>query len=299
MDKNILIDLGTNSALLSCVFIKNNSLIITYDKSITTRIGRLKEIKKKTLDKTINILEKELKNLDYKKIGIATAGFRSAKNGKLSLNKINKTLASKINIISGKEEASLSKISTDYLSYDKRKNYIICDIGGGSTELIFKVKGKVKKTISLNIGAIEIENKFNLYNGKNLKEARSFIFKNFPILKESFNTLIVCGGTGTTIGAYKLNLKTYDPKRVENLKIEKEEIRKILNKFYKSQKKELINLLSFNKKRASIITSGTLILDSINKFYNIKEDIITTMGPRYGHFLKNKKIKIKKIEYRL
>jgi len=86
----------------------------------------------------------------------ATASLRNISNSESVLGRIKRTLGIDIEIISGESEAMY-----DYVSVKKRfgltesDRFVICDMGGGSTEFI-TYNGKDVSLFSLPIGAIQL-----------------------------------------------------------------------------------------------------------------------------------------------
>lgn len=291
----IIIDLGTNSALFTVVSIKRSSLIISYDKSITTRIGLESKINDKKLKNTINIIKKELnfisKNFKFDKIiGIATAGFRKAKNGKEIIKRINKEICSEINLISSKDEILYTEKALN--RYKQNSTYLLADIGGGSTEIII---GSTKK--SIKVGAISIEKKFNLSKNKlNVEKAIKYVKNKLPKHK-NIKYAVFSGGTATTLAAINKNLKKYNPKAIEGIILDTKN--NLFKKIIKSSKKTLEPILTLSPRRVGIISSGTSILQAINEKYNVKKNIITTIGPRHGYLISKYNLDIKNIRYKI
>jgi len=101
----------------------------------------------------------------------ATAAMRNAKNGKDLARIVELKTGIKIDIINGAEEAAmiLSKNINQYLK--KEKSYLHIDVGGGSTELTFIVKGQIKNSKSFSIGSVRLlEGKVSKKSWNDMKE---------------------------------------------------------------------------------------------------------------------------------
>jgi exopolyphosphatase/guanosine-5'-triphosphate,3'-diphosphate pyrophosphatase len=88
----------------------------------------------------------------------ATSAMRDAKNGEEIIKKVKENSGIDIEIISGKEEASLVFENHVADTLDKNCAYLYIDVGGGSSELAFFENGKMKYENSFNIGTIRLLN---------------------------------------------------------------------------------------------------------------------------------------------
>jgi exopolyphosphatase / guanosine-5'-triphosphate,3'-diphosphate pyrophosphatase len=90
--------------------------------------------------------------------GCATSAMREAQNGSELIAKILKETGLKIEIIDGKEEASIIYANHIEKLIGDNRSYLYVDVGGGSTEITFFKEGKIIDSKSFNIGTIRILN---------------------------------------------------------------------------------------------------------------------------------------------
>ena len=228
MDNFLIIDLGTNTVIFSVIRQNNSELIITYEKSITTRIGenisKQDGISKSALDRNVKIISEEVnkiqKKIQIKSIfAMTTEAVRCATNGDICIKTFNSECGIKFDTISGLDEA---KFTADALyGFSKSKGLCaICDIGGGSTEVIITNNGKTKDLESFPVGVVRLEEEFFLSRGnKHLVPAIKKITATTETIKTKVDTLILCGGTATVTAAIMLGLSSYDPNKVEGFKL--------------------------------------------------------------------------------
>ena len=88
----------------------------------------------------------------------ATSAMREASNGRLVANRLFKETGVKIDIINGKEEATIIA-STDlkYLIQD-RQHFLYVDVGGGSTEFTIFTNGHIIISRSFKLGTVRLLN---------------------------------------------------------------------------------------------------------------------------------------------
>jgi len=177
MKKYAVIDIGTNSMRLLLAIITENHRDNTFGfverkKYInTTRIGacvdKNKTISQEGIEKNAeafyNFVQKAREFGVEEILAIATSAVREAKNKEEFIQAIYQKTGINIKIISGEEEAELGyKGVIMGLEYHcPCAPVIVIDMGGGSTELILgTIHGDVTKTISLDIGAVRMTEKF-------------------------------------------------------------------------------------------------------------------------------------------
>ena len=69
-------------------------------------------------------------------------------------------LKTKIEVISGEEEARLVYVGASSITQAKKKQALIIDIGGGSTELVIGKGQNLKALVSLEMGCVSMQNQF-------------------------------------------------------------------------------------------------------------------------------------------
>lgn len=86
----------------------------------------------------------------------ATSAMRDAKNSSDIIKKVDRQTGIKIQVITGDEEAVLMNETHIADNMDKQHGYVYVNVGGGSTDIIFYVDGKVHYKTSIDIGTIRI-----------------------------------------------------------------------------------------------------------------------------------------------
>ena len=266
------IDLGSNSfRVLRYDFFKKE-VLDEYESVVGTADG-LKQtglISNEAINRIVKAIKVSLEKIKYDPnvaIAVTTSAMRQASNSTQVIEKIKQETGVKFNIISGEEEAKLTLLAIKYAL--KRENiksdgFILVDIGGGSTELIFATKEK-EITKSFEYGIVTLtqsQNKKEML--KNFKEKIiHFINKN----KIPLNLpLIATAGTPTTIAALKhnLNYKTYDSKIVNGTKLNLNDLDYYKNYLNTLSLKEVDILVGAG--RSEYMEAG---IDIFKTFYNV------------------------------
>ena len=276
-----VMDIGTNSCrLLLADCEEKTQRIQVFEKAlIITRIGEgmntaNRFISSVAMERTIQALKKfsdiigsyHIENVRI----VATQAVREALNKEELVNKIGIMFGWQLEIIQGKYEAELSYLGATY-ELKSSVPPLIIDIGGGSTEFIYKGKKQDVYVMSLPFGALRI-----LENPINDEEMIELLTKGLGDASKFRDApLVAVGGTVTTIAAVKLELVNYDANKVQGLKINIKEIMNIFKALSSIKPNERLEIPGITGGREDIIISGMQILINIMKYLKRNELIIS------------------------
>lgn len=289
-------DLGSNSFHIVIAEVKENRTFRIIDRRREViRIGLTKNI---THDETVSSIQilKVFKQLSdkYKAriIAAATSAVRESSNAYEFLGKIFKETSVKVEIISGRREAELIYSGAAAAISLKKKNGLVIDIGGGSTEIIFGVKGKIVFAESLKLGSVRLMEKFfpgYFLSPEKIDLCKKFVkekliekFARHPVL----NFDIAAGSSGTIMSAAStiyFNKTGRIPEKINGLPLAYGDLvefsRIVLSK---SSKEERLSIQGIEKNRADILPAGLLILIEVFDFFNINSITLSEYGLREG-----------------
>jgi len=323
----ITIDIGTNTLLLNISKIIDEQIVVLEDIQRIARLGFDVDKSKNINDDAIKraeIILLEYRNIINKYITeqtkdndnkfqinvIGTSALRDAENKKYVLEKLEKVIENKINIISGEEEARLSFIGT----LENNLPSFVFDIGGGSTELIYGTDNKILFRESINIGAVRITERFlknsppddlNLNNAKKFVQTelinlKSNLYKYLQSIEDNVNedileedivnedivikviNPIVVAGTATSMASIIKNMKVFDYNILHNSRYSIDEVEEKLNLISKLNKQQIVNDLYVPEQRADILLGGAVILYEFLNVFNLNHYICSCKGLRYG-----------------
>ncbi|SHG43811.1 exopolyphosphatase / guanosine-5'-triphosphate,3'-diphosphate pyrophosphatase [Thermosyntropha lipolytica DSM 11003] len=249
------VDVGTNSCRLLIAEKQGEKLVPLYRGILTTRLGenllQTGEIGEKAIERTSKALAEfkkilqEYGVLNYR--AVATSALREAANQRQVVEAILSTCGIEIEVISGEEEAYLS-----YLGVKKglglKESPLVVDLGGGSTEFIL---GR-SFMLSLPLGAVRATE--GNMDFAMMKEVLT------PLIEAKIDfspySLVMVGGTATTLVAIKLKLTAYDPGLVHGQVLHYEEIADIYKLLSSLSLEERKKLPGLQPERADIIPKG-------------------------------------------
>jgi exopolyphosphatase/guanosine-5'-triphosphate,3'-diphosphate pyrophosphatase len=288
--KVLAIDLGSNSLTIIKYDCSKKRQIYNFLKTVRTAEGLVDSgiISSEAVGRVIDAINeaKEILNFSDTKVkAVTTQALRVAKNAKEVVEKIYKSTGVKFKIITPKEEGELTlkavKNRLELLGINS--NFVLVDIGGGSTELSYYIDGKIYSK-SFELGIVTTANSCN-----SLEEIEDFVAKKIKEIKDfakEFNNkeliFSATAGTPTTLAAMKLglNYETYDANLVTGTKLSLEEIDFYLNRLLKMNKKE--RQIAVGVGRDDLIVAGVIIFKEIYKILEKNEAIVIDDGLSMG-----------------
>ena len=277
MKKYAAVDIGSNAIRLLIVGVLKTNSVDKYRKislvRVPIRLGQDVFLYKKISNEKLKLLLNTLKafkllmsvhNIDRYKI-CATSAMRESKNSKEVLKRVRKKLNLDINIISGKDEASI--IANVFAKdFNNHKNLLYVDVGGGSTELTIIDKGKIVESKSFKIGTVRILN--NLVKKDTWGKYEEWIKKHTKI----YNGILTIASGGNANKLLKISGKEIGkPMSIKVIK----EIYLELNKYSFEDRVIKLNL---STDRADVIIPATEIYLKSMNFSKSSQIIIPRIG---------------------
>ncbi len=279
----IACDLGSNTIRFIEIDCKTKKRIKEYEKIVKTAevLSSQGIISQKAINRIIFAINEAKEIFDFSKgvIAVATEAMRKAKNSKDVIKIIYKKTGLKIEIIDGQEELFYTNYAVKKIC--QVKDYILIDIGGGSTEVSF-VNGNNIIGNSFELGIVTLVEEYGLdrlEEGLNKKIANiQKWFKNYP--KPSH--LISTAGTPTTIASYLkgMDYNTYDYQKINNTILTKNDILKVKKELLNLNVKDRIKWVGIG--REDLIIAGIEIFLKLLEIFNFDKCIVIDDGLREG-----------------
>jgi len=283
------IDLGSNSFRVLKYDCDTNSTIGEYEKTVGTADGLIDSgnISSEAVIRIIKAIEESIEKLNYNPkdvVAVTTQAMRIAKNSAEVIEKITIATGVTFQIIDGQKEAMLTLLAIEYaLKREKLSDdeFLLLDIGGGSTELIIVFKGeKIAKSFPFGIVTLtqskNTKDDFDRLKG----EVEEFVKNSkIDILNIPF---VSTAGTPTTICAVHLGMdyQTYDKQKVNGTKLYLNDICKIQKQFQMMSEEELMQKVGTG--RTAYINTGVEIFKLFFEILDKKYSIVFDDGLREG-----------------
>lgn len=283
--KKAVIDIGTNSVRMLVGDFKGDRFEpINYRVEITRLgegIGRERKLASKAVKRTLKIIRaylREIKDRGVDNLWItATSAVREADNKEFFISLVKEETGQELKVLSEDEEAKLSYGGVIKSLPGLQEEPLVFDLGGGSTEFIWKEKGEVTCR-SCKIGVVRLTEAFLHSDPPSLKELERLTNHTVEILKNlekeveiKGEKLVGVGGTITSLAAVRQELQEYDPDRIHGFVLKREEMEMLLKKFISIEEKDRKEIYGLQPQRADVIIAGTLAIMAIMDNFQFKE----------------------------
>ncbi|MCO4845773.1 MAG: phosphatase [Sulfurovum sp.] len=267
----IAIDLGSNTLRVLEYDCSTRTQISEYEKIVKTADGlaHYGRINNESVKRVISAIQESQVEIDFSSSvvkAVTTEAVRRAVNSDEVLAQIKKETGVNFQIISGEEEARLTLLAVKHrlsaLQYTS-DSFVLIDIGGGSTELIFHY-GNETVSKSFPVGIVTIaqthETLENIEKVLHKEMAEMQIFCDYTYeSKGKVNAFVATAGTPTTVAAMKLgqNYETYDASKINGTSLEVHELDIYLKKLLSMPFEE--REIAVGTGRSDLIAAGILI----------------------------------------
>jgi exopolyphosphatase/guanosine-5'-triphosphate,3'-diphosphate pyrophosphatase len=207
---------------------------------------------------------------------IATSAARDAANASQFLDAAEQACGLRPELLSGEEEGRLAFVgATADLDPAARGSYLVLDLGGGSTELIFGPPPGGRATgpivVSLDMGSVRVTERFFHHDppqAEELAEARDAVQL---LLDERLHSsarppaarLIGLAGTVSTLAAMDLGLKHYDRDRIHHYVLTLQAVGRLLTQMGAEDRASRVQRRGLEAGRADVIVGGALLLATV------------------------------------
>jgi len=294
----IAVDLGSNTLRVTKLACATGTFIAAYEKIVKTAdmLESTGVIHHAAVDRIIYAINEAKEQIDFSSAvvkAVTTEAIRQALNSDEVLARIAKETGVIFEIISGEEEAELTLLAVKFrlekLHYAAR-NFILVDIGGGSTELIFHY-GEKTLSKSFPVGIVTIAQRYETLDDieavlpKEMFEMQMFCAEVYATMGKT-EAFVATAGTPTTVAAMKLgfNYETYDPKKINGTSLKREELdvylKKLLAMPFEARERAV------GTGRSELIAAGILIFKEIYRIVEFGSCIVIDDGLREGVALK-------------
>jgi len=293
--KNIIaIDLGSNSLRFLKMNCETKEAVAEFHKMVKTADGLatsgiISDAAKKRIVDAINAAKEHIDFSDAKVKAVTTEAIRQAENGQEILDDIEVQTGIKFEVIDGDEEARYALIAAQNrleLLGQKTKSFMLADIGGASTELIFHYGDKTFSK-SFNVGIVTVTQTFKSLGAiANAIPALMNPLKLFcdEVYAEhgKVEMFVATAGTPTTLAALKcgMNFETYDSEKIHGTILTNRDLIELLSKLIHMSIKERELVVGVG--REELIASGVLIYEEIYNLSGFKESMVIDDGVREG-----------------
>lgn len=269
------IDIGTNSVRLLVGELTEGGLCTLYKGLNTTRLGEGVHhsgvLSAAAIGRTVQAVAEfaiKAKNMGAEKIiAVATSAVRDAANGSEFVRLCHSRAGVDVVVLDGETEAKLSYAGAT-AGNNCDGNYLVVDIGGGSTELAYGQGGQLQMAHSVNLGAVRLSELFSAREDgvvTNLEVVNTYIAEVLASIQSlpQVDKMSGVGGTITSLAAIDQALTVYDSSKVQGHYLSYGKISRLLCRLAATPLVERRMLPGLQPARADIIVYGIAILAKV------------------------------------
>ncbi|MCT4615828.1 MAG: hypothetical protein N4A49_13260 [Marinifilaceae bacterium] len=293
-----VVDMGTNTFNLIIANCTNDNYEFLYESKYHTYVGKgnsegfIDNAAIKRIKKSFDEISLICKKFDVeKRIGMATAVFRSAANASNLISEINETYDFEIDIIDGHREAELVYKAVNRSIDGDLSNFVIIDIGGGSIEMSIGNRDHLLWTKSIGFGGLHLLNNFVHSTPVNSSEIENIETYLKPQIKEAvelceLHHVKAIVGVSGAFDTYR-DMLTYDSqinfdKNKPSFEIRLRHFFKINHLFIKSSLEEQKKLPGVDQARVELMMVAGIFINLFIKETHINKIIQSKYSLREG-----------------
>jgi exopolyphosphatase/guanosine-5'-triphosphate,3'-diphosphate pyrophosphatase len=281
------IDCGTNSTRL---LVTDGERAIERLMRITRlgagvdRTGRLDPL---AIERTLTVLREYRQVMDRHGVVdvriTATSAARDASNRDEFFTPGEQIVGRRPELLTGTEEGRLSFLGATAELDPTRGPFLVCDIGGGSTELAV---GRDQPTgvYSMNVGCVRLTEKFLLHDPPRPEELTDALFevrdflqdavRDVPVLTEAAE-MVGLAGTVTTVAAIELGLATYDRDRIHHFWLTRDAAEDVYRTLATENRADRLGNPGLEDARADVIVGGCVVLVAILRYFELSGCLVS------------------------
>lgn len=299
------IDIGSNSIRLLVAEVENGKLVSRSKKLVTTRLGKgvaeTKMLDPHRMIDSLNVIDSfyhdAITDGAEQVFLYATSAVRDAYNGIDFRQMVYNKTEMEFDIISGTLEAKLGFYGAQS-GCNVYGDYLVIDIGGGSTEFIYGSNKGMVDAISLDIGSVRLSGNYIKNDPvtpaeiaevsehiKNHLRTVLILFGKYPV-----SSMAGIGGTVSAFSSMVQKLSSYEPERIHGSVVKYEDVKAINSMLQGMTIAERERVVGLEPRRADIIECGGLILQHSMEAFEIDRIIVSDYDNLEGYLLRRLQI---------
>jgi exopolyphosphatase/guanosine-5'-triphosphate,3'-diphosphate pyrophosphatase len=297
------VDIGTNSVHLVLARVKGlqGFEVLEREKEMV-RLGSgggdMKHLDENAIDRAIAVLARFREVADVYGAGVtavATSAVREAENRSVFLSRARTEAQMEVEIISGVEEARLIHLGVLQAVPVFDQRLLLCDIGGGSTELLLGLKGETLAARSMKLGSSRLTERFfdaNKLHAGAVESCRRHVratLSSFPRDARRNGYEVAVGSSGTIGAVCSMAVARKDdlpPRTWNNFQLSRQDLAAVVKSLVKAPTVAArAKLPGLDPTRADIILAGALILEQVFEEFDIEAMTFSDYALREGVLL--------------
>jgi len=299
MSRYAAIDIGSNSIrMLAAEVHPGESMQVLAASRQVLRLGasvfRAGRLSQEAIDASCAVLAtmaEEYRRYDVIAVrAVGTAALRDASNRAEFLDRASSVLGSPVEVISGLEEARLIHLGVANAWPNAGHRIMICDIGGGSTELIISEGSRIVEAYSKPLGAVRLTELFlksDPADPREIERMRRYIQERIASAAARFasskiDRMIATSATAAATVCAVNRVRRAKREEADRRPATAAQIRQLLKEISTQDLAGRQRVTGIGPKRAEIIVAGVAVLHEVMEEFKLPRLFYSSAGLREG-----------------
>ncbi len=298
MARYAAVDIGSNSVrMMAADVVGDRTEILAQERQVTRlgesvfRSGKVSAEALTFLCGTLARMAGMYRGLSVMAVrAVATSAVRDAGNQKEFLDRTSDALGTKVEIISGPEEARLIHVGVEARWPRRNERTLIVDVGGGSAELILSENGELLDAVSKPLGAVRLTELFLKSDPPKpveLKRMRAYIDEKLLPFRRAYGETkpqrtIVTSATAAAIVSAIHQLPRAKRDEADRLCARNKQVAELYARLSQSDVATRRKMPGIGPRRAEIVVAGTAVFLRVLELFDLEFLYYCAGGVRDG-----------------
>jgi exopolyphosphatase/guanosine-5'-triphosphate,3'-diphosphate pyrophosphatase len=274
------IDIGTNTVRLLVADVADGEMHAIDRGRAITRLGQGVDAGRRfhpeAIERTVEAIDAfaaraEMSGAEYIRI-VGTSAVRDAADRDAFAELVHERTRTRLEVLTGSDEGRIAYLGAT--SGLPNEDYVVCDVGGGSTEL-----STAHGSTSLDIGSVRLKERClsgDPPSAAEVRDARAVVRVALDlVLLPMQGQLVGVAGTITTLTALILGLVTYDSDLVHRATVSRASVTEWSERLLRMGAEEIMGLGPVERGRADVIGGGALVVGSVMERWGFAEMLVS------------------------
>jgi exopolyphosphatase / guanosine-5'-triphosphate,3'-diphosphate pyrophosphatase len=221
---------------------------------------------------------------------VATSAIRDTRNQKEFLERAAEAAGTRIEIISGREEARLIHLGVESVWPQTGRRALLIDIGGGSAEIIAAEDGQLREAFSKPLGAVRLSEMFlrdDPPSPRQLREMHEYIQEKLSSALRRMGTAgwdraIATSATASAVASAVSRVPRSKRDEIDRLRISTAQVRRLYARLSQLNLAARRKVTGIGPRRAEIIVPGLAVLLDFAQQFHLPAVYYSRAGVRDG-----------------
>ena len=221
---------------------------------------------------------------------VATSAIRDTHNQKEFLERASEAAGTRVEIISGREEARLIHLGVESVWPQNGRRTLMIDIGGGSAEIIAAEDGQLREAFSKPLGAVRLKEIFlkdDPPSTRQLREMHEYIQEKLAsalrrLGNAGWDRAVATSATAAAVASAVSRVPRSKRDEIDRLRVSGAQVKRLYARLSQANLADRRRVTGIGPRRAEIIVSGLAVLLDFMRQFRLPAVYYSRAGVRDG-----------------